>query len=264
MLPAVLDGALHTGTPVAVLFHTVGKYWIDAFDGGAAGVFFRALKLRPRKLWERADARLLITDRDLDQVADDTALGQYLWTGTTEHGNPPTDRDDAARPQVLVALSSTDWPGMLPVYRRIVAALSELPIDAVMTTGGVDLGEELTVAANVEILGWADHAEILPKIDLMIGHGGHSSTMKALTHGGPLLFLPINPTSDQRLIGQIIQKKGLGRWLPKRARVGRIRDTVEKLLQDQKVRGHAARTGERMRALRPGAAVAADRIMELG
>lgn len=47
MLPAVLDGALHTGTPVAVLFQTVGKYWIDAFDGGAAGVFFGALRLRP-------------------------------------------------------------------------------------------------------------------------------------------------------------------------------------------------------------------------
>ena len=80
---------------------------------------------------------------------------------------------------------------MLPVYRRIVAALSELPIDAVMTTGGVDLGEELTGAANVEILGWADHAEILPKIDLMIGHGGHSSTMKALTHGALCCSFPL-------------------------------------------------------------------------
>lgn len=39
MLPAVLEGALRSGAPVAALFHTVGEYWIRSFDGGAGGLF---------------------------------------------------------------------------------------------------------------------------------------------------------------------------------------------------------------------------------
>lgn len=263
MLPAVLDGALRTGRPVAVLFHTLGEYWIHTFDGGAGGLVFGALGLRPRRLWERAQARLLLTDRELDPSSDDPALRQYSWTGTTEQGAPPAPRDRATRRQVLVALSSTDWPGMLPVYRRIVTALSDLPVDAVVTTGGVDLGGELTGTANVEVLGWADHGELLPRMDLMVGHGGHSSTMKALAHGVPLLVLPINATSDQRLIGQVIQEQGLGRWLPKRAKADQVRDAVQEILAAPRLRECAARTGERMRALPPGAAVAADALAGL-
>ncbi|MFC0674533.1 glycosyltransferase [Brachybacterium hainanense] len=262
MLPAVLAGALRAEAPVAVLFHTLGEYWIRAFDGGAGGTLFGASGLRPRRLWERAQARLLLTDRELDPSSDDPTLHRYSWTGTAEQGAAPAPREDSARPRVLVALSSTDWPGMLPVYRRIVAALSDLPVDAVVTTGGVDLGGELAGTANVEVLGWADHRELLPRTDLMIGHGGHSSTMKALAHGVPLLVLPINPTSDQRLIGQVTQEQGLGRWLPKRAKTDQIRDAVHAILADAGLRERAARTGERMRALRLGAAVAADRIME--
>lgn len=45
MLPAALRGALRAGAPVAVLFHTVGEYWIHVFDGGAVGMFFSSLGL---------------------------------------------------------------------------------------------------------------------------------------------------------------------------------------------------------------------------
>ena len=51
---------------------------------------------------------------------------------------------------------------MLPVYRRIIAALSELPIDAVVTTGSVDLGGELIGSDNVEVHGWVPHADLRP------------------------------------------------------------------------------------------------------
>lgn len=162
-----------------------------------------------------------------------------------------------------MTLGSTDWPGTLPVYRRIVAALSELPVDAVVTTGGVDLGGELERAANVEIRGWADHAALLPRTDLMIGHGGHSSTMKALAHGVPLLVLPVNPTSDQRLIGEIVQSEGLGARLPKRGGPKQIREAVARILDDRDLRARTARNGERMRDLPTGARVAADRVMDL-
>lgn len=263
MLPAVLKGVLRSGTPVVVLFHTVGEFWIRAFDGGTAGAFFGALGVRPRKLWEQASSRLLLTDRRFDPSSNDPELTEYTWTGTTETGVASTGRSAEGRPQVLVALTSTDWPGLLPVYRRIVAALAELPVDAVVTTGGVDLGGELAGADNVTIHGWIDHASLLPAIDLVIGHGGHSSTLKALAHGIPLLVLPINSTSDQPLIGEILESEGLGERLPQRSTPEQIGRAVQRMLDDRTLRERAAQMGERMRAEPAGAGVAADLIMDL-
>lgn len=261
MLPALIRGALDSGVPVAVLFHTFGAYWTRSFDRGASGRFFSLFGLRPSRLWGRAATRLLLTDAELDPGRDDPALTNSVWTGTTETGAQQHPRQDGERPRVLVALSSTEWPGMLPVYRRIVAALCELPVDAVVTTGGVNLVEELDGAANVEIRGWADHGKLLPTMDLVISHGGHSSTMKSLAHGVPLLVLPVNPTSDQRLIGQTLTDAGVGAWLPKSADPEKIRDAVRRILADGDIRTRAATTGDRLRTHTPGSTIAADEII---
>lgn len=261
MTPAPIRGALEGGVPVVVLFHTFGTYWIRSFDRGPAGAILGILGLRPRTLWAKAAARLLLTDPELDPARDRPELTDYTWTGTTEVGTGPESRGD--RPRVLVALSSSDWPGMLPVYRRIVAALAELPVDAVVTTGGVDLGGELAGAANVDVRGWVSHADLLPTVDLVIGHGGHSTTMKVLAHGVPLLILPINPTADQRLIGEVIQSAGLGSWLPKSAKPTMIREAVREILSDNELSARAAATGHRLRTVPPGAETAADLIVAL-
>lgn len=261
MLPAPIRGALRSGAPVVVLFHTFGAYWTRSFDRGTFGKIFSLLGLRPSRLWVRAAARLLLTDAELDPGRDDPALADSVWTGTTEKGEQQAPRKDGERPRVLVALSSTQWPGMLPVYRRIVAAMSELPVDAVVTTGGVNLGEELDGAANVEIRGWEDHGALLPTMDLMICHGGHSSTMKSLAHGVPVLVLPINPAADQRLIGQTLIDTGLGEWLPKAADPQKIRDAARRILADRGIRARAAVTGDRLRAHTPGSTIAADEIV---
>ncbi|WP_345752080.1 glycosyltransferase [Microbacterium rhizophilus] len=258
ILPAVIRGALDTGAPVVVLFHTFGAYWARWFDRGPAGAAFRLLGVSPRAVWAEAAERLLLTDPELDPGRDDPALAGATWTGTTEVGVEPGPRGD--RPRVLVALSSTQWPGMLSVYRRIVAALAGLPVDAVVTTGGVPLGGELPGAANVDVRGWVDHRELLPMVDLVIGHGGHSTTFKALAHGVPLLILPVNPTADQRLIGGVIEDAGLGRRLPKSARTETIRAAASEILADRGIRARAEGTGRRLRSQPPGALVAADRI----
>lgn len=141
MLIAPLRGVLAAGRPTAVLFHTFGEYWSHDFDRGPAGRVLALLGLRPRKLWRAAAARLMLTDAELDRGSTTPEMRDYTWVGSTEPGTEPLARGN--RDRVLVALSATDWPGMLPVYRSIVAALAALPVEAVVTTGGVDLGDEL-------------------------------------------------------------------------------------------------------------------------
>jgi Glycosyl transferases, related to UDP-glucuronosyltransferase len=261
MLPAPLRGALDSGVPVVALFHTFGGFWVRSFDAGPAGFALGMLGLRPGRLWARAAERLVLTDPELDLSREDPALTGFTWTGTTEEGAAP--RGLRNRVRVLVALSSSEWPGMLPVYRNIVAALATLPVDAVVTTGGVDLGGPVEGAENVRVLGWASHAELMPEVDLLVGHGGHSTTLKALAHGLPVLVLPVNPTSDQRLVGGTLQAAGLGAWLPKSSSPREIAAAVRGMLDDAELRRRAAATGRRLRAAVPGAEVAADRIVGL-
>jgi UDP:flavonoid glycosyltransferase YjiC (YdhE family) len=263
MLPAVIRGALDSGVPVVVLFHTLGEFWMRSFDRGAAGRLFGMLGLRPSRLWMRAAARLLLTERELHPTGDDSALAGYTWVGTTEVGAPPERRSNSRRPRILVTLSSTDFPGMVKVYRRIIAALSDLSVDAIVTTAGVELGAGLEGPAHVEVTGWADHGSLLPKTDLVIGHGGHSTTLKALAHGVPVIVLPLNPFSDQPFIARVIDEAGVGMSLPKSAKPTAIRTAVQRLLADAELREHAAEMGRRMRIQAPGAEVAADRIVAI-
>ncbi|MEB4613736.1 glycosyltransferase [Leucobacter sp. M11] len=262
MFAAALRGTLGADIPVAVLFHSIGRFWFSSFDR-QAGLGLGIIGLRPRKLWAAADLRLILTAPELDPASSDPKFQDYVWTGTTEKGVEAAQRETASHPRVLVALSSTDWPGMLPVYRRIVAALSELPVDALVTTGGVDLGGRLEGTPNVKVLNWADHAEILPTVDLVIGHGGHSTTLKTLAHGIPLLILPINPISDQRIIGRTVQAAGLGRTLPKSTHEPRLAETVAGMLADGNLRERASANGRKLRAADPGEKVAADHILGL-
>jgi UDP:flavonoid glycosyltransferase YjiC (YdhE family) len=83
------------------------------------------------------------------------------------------------------------------------------------------------------------HDDIMPSASLVIGHGGHSTTMRALAHGIPLLILPMHRILDQPMIGKAVAAVGAGRVLPKTASAEEIRSAVKLLLQDLSYR-HAA------------------------
>jgi UDP:flavonoid glycosyltransferase YjiC (YdhE family) len=151
---------------------------------------------------------------------------------------------------------------MRRAYRNVIEALRDLPVEAIVTTGGFDLGDRSPAAPNVQIRGFVSHAEVLPGAALVIGHGGHSTTMKALSHGIPLLVMPLNPTADQGLIGDVVESSGLGRRISARSDPATVRREVAELLQNHAVRDRAQTTAIRLRSAPPGAAVAADRILE--
>lgn len=266
MALALIAGAHHSDVPVVVLFHTFAEYWRRAFLHGPVSSMVGALGFSPQRLWDAAAARLLLTDPVLDPARSDPEFADYAWTGTTEVGAAPQeDLADAAqeRPRVIVSLSSTALPGMRRVYRHAIEALGSLPVDAVVTTGGFALGTNVPAAPNVQIRGFVPHADILPGAALVIGHGGHSTTMRALAHGIPLLVLPLNRTADQHLIGGVIEEAGLGRRMSARSSPERIRQTAAQVLQDRAMRTAARSAGARLRSAPPGARVAADWIEEV-
>lgn len=253
-----LKAALASGAPTAALFHTVGSFMLNAARP-PLNVVAAMLGVPAARIWGAARARILPTDRELDPAGDGESSIDFDWVGTTEQGVPPAPRVPGEPPLVLVSLSSAWAAGQSDVYRRIVTALTALPVRAIVTTGGAEIEGELRSVANVEVRERVPHADILPRADLVVGHGGHSTTLKTLAHGVPLLVVPINPMSDQALMGRTVEAHGLGRTLPRRATVAQLRDALTAILDDPSIRAAAAATGERLRA-QDGAAAAVDLI----
>nr|WP_232528388.1 glycosyltransferase [Microbacterium sp. MAH-37] len=254
--------ATRIGQPVAVLFHSFGALWGGRMSQGAANAVLAPFGLSPIAVWGAADARLLLTDRDLDPLTDEENTIGFEWTGTTERGAPPAPHPAQEPPLVLVSLSSVWQRKQDDVYRRVITALGRLPVRAIVTRATPQTPLQGEVPPNVEVRGRSSHTELLPHAAIMIGHGGHSTTLAALAHGVPLLVLPMNTSSDQPLIGRIVESQSVGRTLPRSALAPELADTITGLLADARIRSIAAQTGVRLRAQR-GATVAADRIERL-
>jgi UDP:flavonoid glycosyltransferase YjiC (YdhE family) len=164
---------------------------------------------------------------------------------------------DRGRPRVLASLSTIQWPGQDAVAQRLLDALGGLDVDAVFTTGPALERASLPAPRNVELHHWVDHAELMPEVDLVIGHGGHTTTMRALAHDLPLLMLPMHPMVDQPMVARVVAEHGAGLALPRTASPEVIRQAVDRLLDEPGFTAAAAAIGAQIRA-RDGAAVAGE------
>jgi MGT family glycosyltransferase len=161
----------------------------------------------------------------------------------------------------LVSLSTIFFEGQEETLQAILDALETLPIRGVVTTGAIPAGA-LRVPANVEAHQYLPHDDIMPSASLVVGHGGHSTTMRALAHGIPLLIMPMHRILDQPMIGRAVAAAGAGRVLPKIASAEEIRTELRSLLQDPSYRNAAVAAGDRIRSCN-GASAAADELESL-
>ena len=111
---------------------------------------------------------------------------------------------------------------------------------------------------NVEVRAFVPHTELMPDVSLVVGHGGHATTMLALAHDLPVLVVPQHPLLDQPVIGQVLQGHGAGRLVDQIPEVEALQEAVTALLAAD----GPAEIGARLRAA-DGAAAAAGRIEAL-
>jgi len=253
MLLSVVKAAASIPAPTAVLFHTFYAYWNGPWARGPVARLAQLKRLNARAIWKTADLELVAADAELDP-AGATANAHRVWTGNTESGRARGGADaaeppePAARPKILVSLSTTWFPGQVDAYRRIVAALAGLPVDAIVTTGGMATAHELQPSPNVSVVAFADHEAILPEVALVVCHGGHSTTMKAVMAGVPVLVIPMHPLMDQPMIGAAIQDAGLGLTVKKRASSATIQTAILSILGDPGYKATALKVAARQRA----------------
>lgn len=258
-----LDAADRAGLPRAVLAHSFYGFLSTTWANGPVGIFARFSGLHPLRLWRAAPVLLLATDRELDPVGDARLPASARYVGVVQSSPQPEVRRPAGSvPRVLVSLSTLYVAGQDTVLQHVLDGLEPLPVQVVVTTGAGVSPARLRVPPNAEVHEFLPHDEVMPAVDLLVGHGGHATTMRALAHDLPVVVLPVHPAVDMKMIGRAVEQAGAGRLLTRTATPEQVRAAVEELLADGPHRQAAARTGARLRA-QDGARTAADAVEEL-
>ncbi len=186
----------------------------------------------PWEEWDRASLVLLLTSRHFDYpyalpertLFAGPVLDDPVWSETTSWSSSGGDR-----PLVLVSLGSS-FQDQLDVYRRSIAALGELDVQAIVTLGGMFEPSDFEAAENVEIVATAPHAPILQRAAAMVTHGGHGSVLKALAAGVPVVCLPLG--RDQAENGARASWHGAGLVLDREASSAEIEAALTRVLAE--------------------------------
>jgi len=247
LLFSVLDALHKAGHSYVALEHSFDTCW-RRMAKGPFGLLLRLRGIKALALLDGGEPTMACTIPSLD-----VGHGDVVHTGPVVSGRPASP----ARPTVLLSLSTFAFKGLQPTWQRVLDAVAPLDARIIATTGpAVDAGL-LRVPANVELHSWLPHAEVMPEVSMVVGHGGHATTMVALAHDLPLLVVPMDAMTDQAFIGKQIERVGAGRTMSRRSSPEKIRAAVEALLADGPHRAAAARLGAEVRSL-PGAQLGAD------
>lgn len=259
LLAGATEVAMASGIPVVSIVHSLLGY----FERNARGPVGAITRLRGARMLAPLESvpAIVTTRAEFETPGGRTLPAGARHTGVVWRGTPVEARPATGRPRVLVSLSTTRFPGQANALRSIIDALAGLEVDAVVTTGPAVDPADLRPAPNVEVAAFGDHTALLESASLLIGHGGHGTTVRALAAGVPVLVLPMHPLLDQPEIGRLLERIGAGRMLPKSSRPPRIGAAVTELLASSAAREVAGAVGAAIRE-QDGAVAAADAIEE--
>jgi len=246
MLPAANDEERAMHAMVGQMSRTFFQAGLPDLNAARA-----ALDLPPlADLFEQLDVAkviLLATSRAFDFAPEPLPapfahVGPYLADPAWVTPLPPPPGD---APLVVVSFSSL-YQAQEPALRAIIAALGDLPVRGVVTTGPTLDPAEFEAPANVAIVRSAPHGALLEGAALFITHAGHGSTLRPLIAGVPLLCLPMG--RDQNDNAARVAHRGAGLTLPADAKPEVIAAAVRRLLDEPAFKTAAEALGAAIRA----------------
>jgi hypothetical protein len=103
----------------------------------------------------------------------------------------PTRSPVVTDPPVVYVSFGTLFNANLDLFRLVISALADEPIDLVVTVGrNQDPAALLPQPANVRVERFIPQADLLPSCSAIVHHGGAGTTFGALAHGVPQVILP--------------------------------------------------------------------------
>jgi len=248
-LPGAVAGAEAAGVPVAVLWHTTFGEWpvwnrgLPALNQARGELGLSALE-DVYDQYRRASRVLVATFEEFDFALERVTMPSNVghvgpqFADMAGLGLPKGSRREP--PLVLVSLS-TSYQGQEDLLRRVVQAVAELPVHALVTTG-FKVSFDGPVPENVELRSWVPHEDVLADASLVITHAGLGTVMAAIGHGVPLLCLPMG--RDQHGNAARVEALGIGRSLADSASPHQIAAAALDVLADDRIASRAAALAE--------------------
>jgi MGT family glycosyltransferase len=188
----------------------------------------------PEGRWERLESCVRSSDADW-QVPDELAEG-----------------DGALIYLSLGSLGSGD----VPLMERLVDSLGRTPHRYVVSCGPQHAEYEL--APNMAGEEFLPQTSLLPKVDLVITHGGNNTVTESIHFGKPMILLPL--FWDQHDNAQRMDEVGFGARLPTYEFTDSdLRGAIDRLLLNEELSARLGRIARRLHA-NPGTHRAADLI----
>jgi len=260
MLTGAVRACAVAGLPYVTIEHLYDGFLRGPWLKGPMGLVSWIRRLHPVRSWDRARRALVVTLADLDPAASrDRSPGNLAWTGPVLDLPAPHDLTGHP-PALLISLSTFNFPGMAEAMQNLLDATADLDARVIVTTGPVVDPASLRAAPNHEVHRYVPHDELMPQVSLVIGHGGHATTMRALAHDLPLVIMPMHPRLDQPMVGKTVEQAGAGAVVSKKAKPEELRPIIARLLADGPHRAAAARLGAAIRSAN-GTVTAADHVL---
>lgn len=155
----------------------------------------------------------------------------------------PFSREDR-RPFVVVSFSTRH--AATKIVQRVLDTLAALPVHGLVTLGLALAPGDLRLPGNVVARRFVSHGVVLPHAQLVITHAGLGTVMAALTHGVPLLCIPLK--NDQFENAARVVSAEAGRTLGSHARRSSLKRAILQLLNDPCFREGAGRMAEAIAA----------------
>jgi MGT family glycosyltransferase len=172
--------------------------------------------------------------------------------------SPPPELAEGDGALIYVSLGSLG-SGDVPLMERLVEALADTPHRYVVSKGPQHDSYEL--AENMTGAEFLPQVSLLPRVDLVITHGGNNTTTESLHFGKPMVVLPI--FWDQHDNAQRVHETGFGARAPTYSFGDReLSSAIDRLLDDGDLAQRLSAVSQRLQAS-PGNERAAELIERL-
>jgi len=192
--------------------------------------------------------------------ARERALGP-IWhnlEASVRTTDAPWEPPPGERPLVYLSLGSLGSADV-DLMRTLIASLADAPYRVVVSKGPQH--DQLELADNMVGEEFLPQTSVLPRVDIVITHGGNNTVTECLWFGKPMVVLPL--FWDQYDNAQRIHETGFG------IRLGtythepeELTQAIEKLLADESAKQRLSEVSGRLQQ-RPGTEKAADLIEQL-
>jgi UDP:flavonoid glycosyltransferase YjiC (YdhE family) len=130
-----------------------------------------------------------------------------------------------------VSLSTLNQ-GQAETLEDILAALSGLPIRALVTLGPAFDAKQFKAPSNVRLEKFVQHDLVLPHAAVLITQCGIGTLTKALRHGVPVVCLPL--VGDQHDNAARVVARNAGVRLAAKASPDQLRSAIDRVMTDER------------------------------